>query len=237
MDVPIAAATLLAGALVQGFFGFGFGILAMAGLTLSSDLIHASGVVNLTGLLLTLTMAWQLRRSILWPLAWRIAPGIVVGVVIGVTALRTLDGEWMVRALGVVIVAVASWNLFTPGLRGRDSRPLDVAVGLLGGALSGAFNAGGPPVVAHLYRRPEHPEALKATVQALFTGMSLTRLPVASAQGLLDQAVLRDAALGLPLLLVGVLVGTRLARRVQPDRFRQACWVAFAALGVALLVT
>lgn len=237
MDVLTAAATLLTGALIQGFFGFGFGILAMAGLTLGSDLVHAAGVVNLTGLLLTGGMAWDLRRSILWPSVRRIAPGILVGVVLGVSALRAFDGALMVRVLGLAIIAVAAWNLFTPSLRARDSRPLDFAVGLLGGTLNGAFNAGGPPVVAHLYRRPENPEALKATVQALFTAMSLVRFPVASFQGLIDAAVLRDAALAVPLLLAGVWLGTRLARRVDPERFRQACWVAFAVLGAVLLLS
>ena len=92
LGIVLSAAILLGAAGVQGFFGFGFGILAMVGLTLSHDLVHAAGVVNLTGLLLTGSLALQLRHRLLWPVLRRMLPGVLLGVaLVAAFALRVED--------------------------------------------------------------------------------------------------------------------------------------------------
>lgn len=233
----LTASLLFLAAFVQGYFGFGFGMAAMAGLTFTADLLHAAGVVNLLGLVLSAWMGWQLREGILWSLTWRMMGPLVVGVVIGVSALSTLDGTLMVRILGVAIVAISGWNWFSPSLRTSESAGLDRLAALVGGLLGGAFNAGGSPLVAHLYRHPEHPDRLRATLQALFMGISLTRLPVAAAQGLITSAIWLDFALALPITLAAVALGDRLARRTEPERFRRWCWFGLGLMGLALILT
>ena len=106
-DLAAAAAIVLTGALAQGFLGFGFAIVAMIGLTLSRDLLHAAGVVNLTGILVAGSVLMALRREVLWRPALRMVPGVLVGVVVGVAALGSLDRDFMVRSLGVTIIAIS----------------------------------------------------------------------------------------------------------------------------------
>jgi len=235
-DAILTLVIFLAAALLQGFFGFGFGIAAMAGLTLSHDLVHAAGVVNITGILTTTWMAFRLRHHILRKLVLRMLPAIVVGVALGISALQRLDRDLMVSFLGVSIVVISLWNLVQPRLRSRESPWLDNAVALLAGLLNGAFNTGGPPVIIHLYRRPESPEVLKATLQSLFLAMGLARLPMAATQGLLSQSMWVESVLVIPALIGGLAGGMALARHIPPDRFRRTCWIALGLLGVGLLV-
>jgi uncharacterized membrane protein YfcA len=236
VDAITGLAILLAASLIQGFFGFGFGIVAMSGLTLTQDLVHAAGVVNITGILSIGWIAFQLRRHVLWRLALRMLPPLLLGVLVGVTALRHLDRQLMISLLGASVLAISLWNLVRPRLAPVESPRLDRTVALLGGLLGGAFNTGGPPIIIHLYRRPEHPEALKATILWLFLAISLSRLPVAAAQGLIDESIWTEAALAAPAVVGGAAAGVVLARRIQPDRFRRACWIALGLLGVVLLV-
>jgi uncharacterized membrane protein YfcA len=235
-DAISSLAILLAASLIQGFFGFGFGIVAMSCLTLTQDLVHAAGVVNITGILSIGWIAFQLRRHVLRKLALRMLPPVLAGVLVGVTALRHVERDLMVSLLGVSVLAISVWNLARPRLAPSESPRLDRAVALLGGLLGGAFNTGGPPIIIHLYRRPENPEALKATILWLFLAISLSRLPVAAAQGLIDESVWMEAALTAPAVVAGAATGVALARRIQPDRFRRACWIALGFLGVLLLV-
>ena len=130
-DLAAAAAIVTIGALSQGFLGFGFAIVAMAGLTLSRDLLHAAGVVNLTGILVAGSVLAALRRDILWRPALRMIPGVLVGVVLGVSALGALDRDFMVRTLGVTIVAISLWNLRTPTLLTGEAPLQDGVAGLL----------------------------------------------------------------------------------------------------------
>lgn len=234
-DALLVLAILLVAALVQGFFGFGFGIVAMGGLTLSHDLIQASGLVNITGIVVMAWLTFRLRRHILRGLAQRMLAPMLLGVFFGVLALGRVERDLMVSILGASIVIVALWNLLQPRLRTRESPWLDGSMALLGGLLSGAFNTGGPPLIIHLYRRPENPEVIKATLQSLLLIMIVSRLPLAAAHGLLSSPIWTEAALMVPFVMAGVSAGIALARRISPERFRRACWVALGLLGIGLL--
>ena len=236
-DLATACAIVALGAALQGFLGFGFGIAAMSLLTLSHDLLHAAALVNVTGLLVTSTLLFALRRSALWRRALRILPGLLVGVAVGVLALRHVERAWMVHVLGATVVAIAAWNLAAPRLHPPRSLALDLGVGLVSGLLGGAFNTGGPPLVAHLYAQREAPEAAKATIQALFLTTSIARLPLSAAQGLVAPAVWRDAAFAAPFALAGLALGVVLARRLPAEQFRRSAWIGLGTLGIALLVS
>jgi uncharacterized membrane protein YfcA len=232
-----SAVIVLAGAFVQGFLGFGFAVVAMAGLTLSRDLLHAAGVVNLTGILVAASVLMALRRDVLWRPALRIIPGLLVGVVLGVLALGSLDRDFMVRALGLTIIAISLWNLRTPRLQKGEAPIWDGVTGLVGGLLGGAFNTGGPAIVAHLYRRADPPAALKATNQLIFLCMGLCRLPAATAQGQITASIWTEAAIVSPFVLAGLLIGIWLGRRVSPAQFRRVSWLALGAMGIALVLS
>jgi uncharacterized membrane protein YfcA len=143
----------------------------------------------------------------------------------------------MVRALGVTVVLISAFNLLAPALRAPASRAADLAAGFVGGLLGGAFNTGGPPLVAHLYARHEPPDVTKGTIQALFLSISLTRLPVAMAQGLMAPVVWRDAALAAPFVIGGFFVGLVLGRRLGAEHFRRVSWIGLGTLGLALLAS
>ncbi len=233
----ILVLVLFAGALIQGFLGFGLGIFAMAMLSLTHDLFYASGVVNLVALFFSFAMAWTLRRSIRWPLIAWIAPGAVIGIGIGLEALGRFEAQLLLRLLGFSIVGMSVWNLAQPTLAASTSRVTDVGVGLLSGILSGLFNTGGPPLVAHLYRRDDPPDVLKATLQVLFVITTTVRLPAAIAKQLLSAEMVWDAVLALPALLLGLVCGIRLSQRVRPDGFRRLSWVGLALLGLWILAS
>jgi hypothetical protein len=162
-------------------------------------------------------------------------PGVLVGVVLGVSALGALDRDFMVRALGITIVAISLWNLRTPPPQRGEAPIWDGVTGLLGGLLGGAFNTGGPAIVAHLYRRPDPPGAVKATNQLIFLTMGLARLPTATAQGQMTTSIWIEAAVMAPLLVAGLLIGIWLGRRVSPSQFRRVSWLALGAMGGALV--
>jgi uncharacterized membrane protein YfcA len=227
---------LFGAALTQGFLGFGFGILAMGALTLTGDLVHAAGLVNLTACVSTACMTFLLRRSVRWRRVVRILPWTGVGVGAGLITLDTLSGAVLVRLLGFAIVGVALWNLRARPLDGSPSSASDVLSGLAAGLLAGAFNIPGPPLIAHLYRLRHPPEALKGTVQALFFLMCLMRAGGGVMRGQITVEIGAQALLSLPAVLAGLTLGILVGRRVSAEDFRRTSWIAFALLGLYLAV-
>jgi uncharacterized membrane protein YfcA len=221
---------------LAGFFGFGFGITATAGLSLTMDLPHAANVVNIASPFVTASLFWRLREHVAWSSVRRIAPWLVAGVGGGVAALAAVDGSLLVRILGAFVVAVSLWNLSAKPLHVPESTLGDAVAGGLSGVFGGAFNSGGPPLIAYVYSRPGTPDQLKATLQALFLCSTFARMALASAQGVMTSSVFWDAALATPFALAGQYAGNALSSRLSGERFRRAAWLGLLALGGVLAI-
>lgn len=234
-DGALATCSLvLFASLVAGFFGFGFGITATAGLSLTMPLVHAANVVNVASPFVTASLFWRLRAHVGWRAVRRIAPWLAGGVVAGVVALATIDGSTLVRVLGAFVVAVSLWNLSGKPLRVPESTLGDAVAGGLSGLFGGAFNSGGPPLIAYVYSRPGTPDQLKATLQALFLVSTFARMAIASGQGVMTADVLCEAGVATPFAIAGQWAGNALSSRLSPERFRRAAWLGLLALGVVL---
>jgi hypothetical protein len=206
----------------------------MAVLALSLGVQTASGVVNITGMIQVGWVAWALRQHIRWSYILRLLPGVLSGLGLGLFTLKNADPTWLVRALGATITGIALWNLGRHRGHGLGSPAWDFAVGFSSGAIGGAFNTGGPPVVAYLYRRPDPPEVLKATVQMNFLIFTVVRLSAATGIGLVTGEIVRIALSLAPVIVAGASLGLVLGRRVSPERFRTASWSALGVMGVVL---
>jgi uncharacterized membrane protein YfcA len=231
VEIAATALVLCLAAFTQGFLGFGFGIIAMGALSVLHDPWHAAGVVNITGLLQTAWLAMLLRRSIQWGVVRRILPAAALGVAVGLLALGRLPEAILLRVLGATIVGFSLWNLSRWRPAAEASPRWDAPVGFASGVLTGMFNTGGPPIIAHLYRRPEPPEVLIATVQACFLFSALTRLPGAYAMNMLTPAVWHHAVVSAAFVIAGVWGGRLVGQRLSPERFRGAGWTALGLLG------
>jgi hypothetical protein len=229
------AAIVLFASFLAGLFGFGFGITATAGLSLTMPLVHAANVVNLASPFVTASLFWQLRAHVAWRSVRRIAPWLALGVVVGVFALARFDGSLLVRVLGAFVIAVSLWNLSARSLHVPESPLGDAVAGGLSGLFGGAFNSGGPPLIAYVYGRPGSPDQLKATLQALFLVSTFARMAIASGQGLMQASVLAEAALATPFAVAGQYFGHALSSRLSGERFRRLAWAGLLGLGVVLL--
>lgn len=223
--------------LTQSFLGFGFGILAMGVLSvLYADLFYSTALVNLTGIALCLLVLWPLRGKVLRPhiaplLLW-VAPGLFLGVY----ALISIDPIWLRRMLGLTIVGFALWSLLERAPLKPLPRWWSFPAGFASGALSGAFNMGGPPVIVYFYRQPFAPEEIKASLQAVFLVTGSIRLLMVGAKGLLTTPVWVHSLLCIPGLIFAAQIGIFLSRRLSPKKFRTAVWVLFGLMGGYLLL-
>jgi uncharacterized membrane protein YfcA len=231
---PLELLVLFLAALAQGFLGFGYGILAVGGLSLLQDLEWSASVVNVTGLVTTTGLVLALARHADWRLVLRLAPGIGIGIVAGVYLLGSLDTRPLKLMLGVSITAIAAWNLSTWRPTGHPPAWYDGPVSLVSGVFTGLFNMGAPPLIAHVYRRDETPDALRATVQLTLLISVVVRLGTAFGNGMLTTDVWRASAIGVIASVFGAALGLFLGRRISAARFQRATWCALALFGVGI---
>lgn len=162
------------------------------------------------------------------------ALGALIGVPLGTLALTHFDIvylRWIISALTLVMLAllVSGWRY-----HGQPKPPLTVFVGLLSGLLSGAIQAGGPPVVAYWLGGGNSAALLRANIVLFFFCTSAIAAITYFAAGLLDVEVVVLALVAAPAYAIGLYLGSRVFNMASELTFRRICYVMIA---VAALIS
>lgn len=255
LSVPILIATACLAGFVQGYAGFGMGIVYMA--TLSFFIRRLEPVTVLAMLLfLTSTASFlatsRSRAPVRWAKVFTLLPPIAVGIPFGYWFLLRFGDQPVAKVcLGAFLVLFAVRGLAVARIRKPLPAWAAAPAGMLGGLLSGAFSTGGPPPVVYLYSQNADPRPMKSTVTTTLLGMTCLRTAVTLAAPLLAPAaglaegrrvgitaeVLKVAAWSLPLVIGMIYVGHRVSSRFGAAIFRKVVYGLIGASGAGLIVT
>lgn len=231
----VVAALTLAGFL-QGLSGFGFGLTAMALVPLVLDLRETQAVVTVVNLLVCVVNAAALWRHFEWRAVAGLLLGAWLGVPLGFFLLTRLPAEHVRQCLGAVLCAMVLFD----GLLGRRAWRYPIwtqpAIGLASGALGGAFNIGGPPLVAYMYSQPWTKQRIVASLSVIFLTSGIIRTGLLAGSNYLTPTIWRAAFWSMPPIVVALLLGNRLLDRVPQHGLRTAVYVILFLLGVRYLL-
>jgi uncharacterized membrane protein YfcA len=222
-------------AIVRGYSGFGFSLLAVTSLSLMLTPAEVVPSIFLLEIAASLHLLPGIWKDIHWRSLGPLAIGCLVATPFGVWLLANVPAAPMQVALGIfVLVATAllyrGFALQTmPGLAGST------AVGAASGLANGAFGTGGPPVILFYFASPAGNIAGRASVIAYFLFTDVVGLAFMSRQDLVTWPAALRALVFLPALLVGVWIGSRSFRSADPAVFRKYVLALLAIL--ALLIS
>jgi len=233
--IGLLLAVSLAG-LAQGLTGFGFGIVAMAGLTPLLGPVGANLVVTpLAGINIALTL-WAVRHAIQWRRALPLWIGAFVGTPVGVYILHHTEPELLNRVIGATILLTAVGSL-RPAPKG--GRPIPqrwgLAAGIFGGVMAGAVAMGGPPAVVYAYRQPWPVAAIKATLLLYFAWTVICRMGFFVASHSYTPEVMRSTLMLMPAAALATWAGVKLADRVPRPHVQRVVAILLIAAGLHLL--
>lgn len=235
VTVALVLFMILVAAVVRSVFGFGDSLVAMPILTVALGIKTAAPLVGLTSLTLATVMLVISRRSVDLKATKQLFPWIALGIPIGIFILINAPQEPVNLALGLALIAYGIYALTGPRLPAIHSPYWVVPVGLLSGALGGAFNTNGPPVVVYGSLKRWSPGVFRATLQANFLVATVFIATGHGLSGLWTERVLGLFVASLPALLAGVLAGGALGRRIPAARFTNYLMALIVALGVMLV--
>ncbi len=222
-------------AFVRATVGFGDALIAMSLLVLVVSLEVATPLVGLTGVstaVLMLLLSWQKvdMRSV--------APFLgasAIGIPIGALLLVRFSGDALIVTLGVVLMSFGLFRLTQPPLPALHHPVLTFGLGVLSGIFGGAYNVSGPVAVLYGGLRRWPPEVFRASLQGYFIATSLLIATSHGATGLWSAQVWRLYAFALPLTVVAIFAGHKLAKRVPQGRLERLINVAIVVLGLTLV--
>lgn len=217
-------------------FGFGDALLAQPFLTFILGLQTATPLLALSGLTLAILLFSSGRAHIQWKEALKLIVGSLLGVPVGVWILRHSDEKVLRLIAGSLIAAIALFNLLQPNiLNFKKDNPAPL-FGWLGGVLGGMFNVSGPPVVIYGAFRQWSPTVFTAMMQAFFIPTDIFVIVGHWQSGLLNKEVLEIYLYCLPVLIMAVLLGTYIRKKIPIQQFRKAIFMIILISGLMLVI-
>lgn len=233
--VLVFATVFLAGFL-RGFTGFGFALAAVPVMTLFLD---PAAIVPAIPIVAMVAGAEQLRRA--WknanfPAIRRLLIGAVIGAPFGVAALTYLPANIMRIVIGAVLLAAVL--LLWRGYRFKETPPTgaQLGIGLVSGLLNGATAMGGPPVILFFLASPEGIAVGRASLLIYFFFISAWSIVMQAAGGLIDLKVVVLAALMIPVMALGNLIGDRLFDRSSASTYQRVALLFLLAIAVIAIL-
>ena len=233
----LAALIVAIAYVIFGLTGFGSTVVAVPLLALILPLKFAVPLMMMLDLAATFMLGARLRKGIrLDEVAWLI-PFILAGMALGLTLLIRVAEEPLLLGLGLFVLLYAAYGLTRRGVPIVLRRFWSVPVGLVGGALSALFGAGGVIFAMYFAGRIPDKEALRATNASLIMFSALVRVVLFGFTGLLTQeGLLASVAMLIPAMLGGFHVGNRLHAVVPAASVVKAVYGVLILAGVSLVV-
>lgn len=227
---------------LQTLTGFAFALIFMGAVAMTGVVSFQDGAVIATLLMLVNATSILLseRRLVARSAFFQIVPFALVGTIAGVLALPVLiaiSAEWLKFAFGVAVIASSLRLLFGASEPTGGPNPIALSMsGLIGGIMGGLFAVPGPPIVYSIQRHFTDQRQIRATLVAIFSAISLTRIVSAGvSSGITTQLLLSALA-----LVPATLFATEIARRWPPPLSRHATRLLTVALlvltGVSLML-
>ncbi len=237
-EILVAIIGLAAAGVVKGATGIGYSTTALPIIALSIGLDRAMPLVILPSISSNLSVMVSAGefRAMLVRFRWLYA-ALLPGLVAGLYLLTRVDTHNAARVLGAVILTYATYALVRPAIAtpSHRERYLNAPVGFLNGLFNGMTGSQIMPVVPYALSLNLSPDAVVQLTNIAFTLSSLVMLIGLNRVGFLDGPVLLLSASGVPIALLGVALGTRLRKRLQPRAFRKAVLLLLCAMALLLI--
>jgi hypothetical protein len=188
------------------------------------------------GLLVQSYSLWKLRHVLKWRAVAPFILGGAVGVPIGAALLTYMNPSYLRLGVGVLLVAYSSYSLARPHLKPMHAGfAVETGVGFFNGILGGMTGLAGPIITMWCqlrgWRRDEQRAIFQPVILASFA-MTAISLSVA---GEITADLVRLYVYGLPLLVVGLVIGFKLYGHLDERAFRKVVLVLLMLSGVVLI--
>lgn len=227
---------------IRAVLGFG----AIAPIVIITSLLidphHAVLLALVAGGVPQLLMLPQGIRDGDWSIGGPVLAFMMLGIIPGVWAFANMGTDWFTLVLGCVIFLIILADMariLERAFRNVDLRALPTSAGLsfAAGFVNGLAGAGGVVSISvYLRHACESHVSLRGTLILVGTLLVCWRLVVTGAAGLYSVQLVAESLILLPIVYLGVWLGTHAFRAVSAERFYRLMQVLILVSALGLIV-
>ena len=230
-DLIIALAVTALAASVQSSAGIGFAIVSVPVLSLVDERLAPVPQI-LIALPMVVWMAWNERHAIDFSGVGWILTGRIIGAGIGLFAIKVATDTTLDVMIGLAVLAGVA--ILASGAKVARTPVTQTAAGTAASVSSLVASMGGPPL-ALLYHDAEGATLRSSLATVFIFGVSMTVL-LRAVSGEISKTDVEVALWLLPAMVIGMVAGGRLAKRLEGLALRRFILVLSGLAAVGLLV-
>jgi uncharacterized protein len=229
-------AVLLMGMSKSGF-GAGFGSLAVPLMALVITVPQAAAIMMPLLLVMDLLGMSAYRKDFDKRLLKFLIPCGLLGTLVGTLLFKLIPAQLVAGIVGIITLAFLAHKLLLAKSKVADSTPRWVNAILIAtsGFTSFVAHAGGPPFNMYMLAQRLSPVAFTATAAYFFFFINLSKWIPYAWLGLLDLRNFATSLVLMPLAPLGVWIGVRIARKIQPTLFYRLVYLGMFLTGCKLV--
>lgn len=233
--LPVVAVLFLA-TFVRSAFGFGEALIAVPLLALLMPVEVATPVAVLVSITVAAIVVAQDWRHVHFRTAGWLVLATIAGTPVGLWVLTSVPERAVKAILAAVIIAFSTYSLVRRHRTHLETDRSAWAFGFAAGVLGGAYGMNGPPLVVYGTLRGWSPQHFRATLQGYFLPASAAGMTGYWLAGLWTPVVTYDYLAALPAVVLAILLGRAVNRRMTGPAFLRVVHVGLIAVGIVLLI-
>lgn len=232
----VIAAAVLVGTVLQRVSGSGVGLVVAPVLSILLGPGLGVLITNMTTIVSGFLIMLAVWPRIDWARYRVLGPVTVIGAIPGAWLVGQLSAGWLSIILGAIVLCALLFTVTLPQLPRWEGRTTGVVGGILGGFFNTTSGVAAPVMVIYSRLSRWDQQGFAATMQPLFMTMGIASVVTKLLFGSVEEVGQGHLHLGLLFpgivitVLLGILLGGRLARIVPPAQARAVAMV-LAGLG------
>ncbi|MFD1037011.1 sulfite exporter TauE/SafE family protein [Virgibacillus byunsanensis] len=225
---------ILVASVLQASTGFGFSIMATPFLLLIYEPREAIQLNLILSLVISFVLIMKIRKDVDIAIMKRFILGSVPGLPIGISIFLWLEMTILKLAVSVLVLVLTVLLILQYRLKQTTIR--DFVVGGLSGGFTTSIGMPGPPLLLYFSGTNTTKEKLRGTTLAFYLWIYLVSLVIQVVIAGTSEEIWISSLKGLPLVIVGLIVGQLLFKRINQKLFRVLTYVLLFFTGLYLLI-
>lgn len=220
--------------LLQGVFGFAFMLIALPLLSLFLSVKVAVPLLSFFLALLSGILAFRFRGRFDLRDVMPLLSGALIGIPLGILFLIEFSDRFIKTTLGLLLIGYSLYSLLIREIPYRLPGWAGCIAGFSAGALGGAFNITGPPVVFYMSAQKWTKLNSVGSLNFFFCVTSTVLLAFHIALGNITREITFTFLELIPVMVAGMLVGVHVFKRIDEENYRRGLFFLLSVMGLML---
>jgi len=235
-EIILGTIIVLAAGIIQGLTSFGFALITIPLFIRFIPLQEAVPLVLMLCLETNLIIIANCIKHVRIKRIWILIVSSLIFVPVGAYFLMYFNPDYIKVALGVIIVVFSVILFFGKSFPIKNEKIGYSVAGSLSGFLNGSLSLGGPPVILFLSNQGMDKQGFRANFTFYFIVINLLTIASFLKTGILNKLVMERLLFLTPALIVSVLAGIKLSKKVNEKLFKKITLILLIVTGLWTLI-